>query len=83
MSLLILSNEAHNWAMKNRKNIFWIVYAITVVSTLLNYRNTYGMSVFSIAGIIDCFIMPLIGAAIITGLITLAFKVFNKLTKSS
>jgi len=69
--------------MKNRKNIFWIVYAITVVSTVLNYRNTYGMSVFSIAGIIDCFIVPLIEAAIITGLITLAFKVFNKLTKSS
>ena len=68
--------------MQNRKNVFWITYAIIVASTVLNYKKQYGASVLSLAGIIDCFAVPFIGAAVVTALISLGFRLFHKFVKT-
>ena len=63
--------------MSPSKIVFLSFYGLGVVSTLLNYHKQYGASPFSLAGIIDCFVVPLILAAVFTGI----YKVINKLVK--
>jgi len=64
--------------MKRPSNTFFILYVLAVLGTISTYSKNYGASVFSPAGIIDCFAAPALGAALFTGLIKFGISLYKK-----
>jgi hypothetical protein len=69
--------------MKNRKYVFGIFYILGIFGTAPSYTKQYGGSIFSLAGIIDCFVVPLIGAAVFTAVVSIGVRIFKKFKKTS
>jgi len=65
--------------MKKFRILFWVVYVFGVMGSIQTYQTTYGGSVLSLAGIIDNFIVPLIAAAVIVGLVSLVHRTYLKI----
>ena len=63
------------------KVIFIAFYFLSVIGSVQNYEKNYGMSVISLIGIFDNFIVNLLPAAIFTGIAYLIYKGFLKLFK--
>ena len=69
--------------MKKFKILFWAIYVFGVVGSVQTYQSTYGGPILSFAGIIDNFIVPLIAAALIVGLVSLVDRTYLKIKKRS
>jgi hypothetical protein len=69
--------------MKNRKYMFGFFYVLGILGTAPSYTKQYGGSIFSLAGIIDCFVVPLIGAAVFTAIVSIGLKILKKLKRNS
>ena len=67
--------------MKNKKTVFAFAYIILVAGQVSTYKKQYGLDVLSLSGIIDCFVFPLLGSAIITAIISLVLKTYSKVRK--
>jgi hypothetical protein len=67
--------------MEEKSNVFIGLYVLNVLISVLNYKKTYGGSVFSIAGIIDNFVVTLLPAALLTGLILLIQRLYKRISK--
>ena len=65
------------------KFVFIPIYILSVIGSVQNYEKDYGGSVFSLAGIVDNFILNILIAGIWTGLIYLIYRLFLKVFKKN
>ena len=64
--------------MKRPSNLFFIIFGLGVFGSVTTYSKNYGGSVLSLAGIIDCFAVPALAAAIFSGLVTFGTSIYDK-----
>jgi hypothetical protein len=64
--------------MKRPSNTFLVLYIIITASTISSYHKNYGLNVFSIPGLFDCFLVPALGAGILTWLINFGNSLYRK-----
>jgi len=82
-TLGLVGNKNRMDTMKKFRILFWAIYVFGVVGSIQTYQATYGGSVFSFAGIIDNFLVPLIAAAVIVGLVSLVHRTYLKIKNRS
>jgi hypothetical protein len=64
--------------MKIFKGFLVVLYAFIVLGSVQTYSATYGGEVFSLAGIIDNFLVPAVLPLIIYGVVLLVRRLINK-----